>query len=51
MPAANPYDPIDIITDWDRERVTIWKTIWSLFWVVGANGFKGVGREAGLSDG
>jgi hypothetical protein len=39
---ANPYRiPIDIINDWDSKRVTIWKTILSLLWGGGANGFEG----------
>ena len=47
LPAANPYDPIDIINDWKGKRVTIWKTIWSLFLMCGANGFEGVGEAWG----
>jgi hypothetical protein len=53
MPAANPYNygrnecPIDMIADWDSERVTIWKTILSLFLMCGANGFEGV-QDAGV---
>ena len=42
--------PIDMIVDMDRERVTIWKTIWSLFLMCGANGFEGVGCGVGLLD-
>ena len=43
LTASNPYDPIDIINDWDSDGVTIWKTILSVLRGVGANGFEGVG--------
>ncbi len=43
--------PIDMIRDMDSERVTIWKTIWSLFLMGGTNGFEEAGREARLRDG
>ena len=46
-----PYDPIDMIVDVEGEVVTIWKTILSLFWVVGVNGFEGVGCGLELWDG
>ncbi len=42
--------PIDMIRDMDSERVTIWKTIWSLFLMGSANGFEGVKCGAGLRD-
>ena len=50
-PAANHYDPIDMINDWDSKGVTIWKTILSVFRGVGVNGFEGVGCGVGLGDG
>ena len=51
LTASNPYDPIDMIVDMEGEGVTIWKTILSLLWDVGTNGFKGVGWRVGLRDG
>ena len=48
---ANPYKmPIDMINDWEGERVTIWKTILSLFGRVGANLFTGAGWFGRLVD-
>ncbi len=43
--------PIDMIADWEGERVTIWKTILSLLRGVGANHFEGTGLLSGLVDG
>ena len=40
-----------MIADVKGEGVTIWKTILSLFWVVGVNGCEGVGCGVGLWDG
>ena len=50
LPAANPYAPIDIIIDVEGKRVTIWKTILSLFLVFGVNGFEGVELLSKLED-
>ena len=49
--SGKPLHPIDMIADWEGERVTIWKTIWSLFLMGGTNGFEEAGREARLRDG
>ena len=42
---------IDMINDVEGERVTIWKTILSLFLVFGANGFEGAELLSGLING
>ena len=48
---ATPYDPIDMIADWDSELVTFWKTILSLFLMCSANGFEGGGKRLVLMGG
>ncbi len=46
-----PYDPIDMIVDVEGEVVTIWKTILSLLWGGGTNGFEGADNNERLKDG
>ena len=51
LTASNPYDPIAMITDMRGGGVTFWKTILSLFLLVGANDFEGVRRRMRLGIG